>query len=160
MSIGVGVGDIIKLTEYAWRLYKGYKDSSATFAQITTELQSLYVVLAETSDFLRENDENNQLFTSRRNRLSILHDQCDDVLKTMEALHRQYNSLGTQQQRAWDRMRLGLKDISDLRGRLVTCTTLLTAWNVAVIKYAPLPSPLFLFRSIPYFPLRTRFSWG
>lgn len=141
MSIGVGVGDIIKLTEFAWRLYKGYKDSSADFAQLATELQSLYVVLAEISDFLQESGggdgDGDQLDTSRRNRLSILHDGCCDILRDMEALYTKYDSLGTQQQRTWDRIRLGLKDLSELRGRLVSCTTLLMAWNVAVIKSVP-----------------------
>jgi hypothetical protein len=136
MCLGVGVGDIIKLTEHAWALYKGYKDSSADFAQLATELQSLYVVLAETTDFLRENEDD--VDTSRRNRLSMLHDGCCDVLRDMQALHARYESLGTQQQRTWDRMRFGMKDLTELRGRLVSCTTLLTAWNVAVIKYVSL----------------------
>ncbi|KAK4102530.1 hypothetical protein N658DRAFT_495236 [Parathielavia hyrcaniae] len=94
--VGIGVGDNIKLTEYAWALYKGYKEPSADFGQLATELQSLYVVLAEIFDFLWENDSDNNddddkgdaLETSRRNRLSILTDGCRDLLRDMEALER------------------------------------------------------------------------
>ncbi|KAK4119248.1 hypothetical protein N657DRAFT_581997 [Parathielavia appendiculata] len=141
--IGIGVGDIIKLTEHAWALYKGYKESSADFAQLATELQSLYVVLAEISDFMRENDHDdgdnggeNVLEASRRNRLSILTDGCRDLLRDMEALYVRYESLGTRQQRTWDRTKWATQEghVSQLRGRLVSSTTLLTAWNVAVIN--------------------------
>ncbi|KAK4096815.1 hypothetical protein N658DRAFT_527487 [Parathielavia hyrcaniae] len=142
--IGIGVGDIIKLTEYAWALYKGYKESSADFGQLATELQSLYVVLAEISDFLRENDSDNNddddkgdaLETSRRNRLSILTGGCGDLLRDMEALRARYECLGTRQQRAWDRARWATQEgqVAQLRARLVSSTTLLTAWNVAVIN--------------------------
>jgi DNA-binding transcriptional MerR regulator len=144
MSFGFGVGDIIRLTEEAWKLYKGYKDSSEHFAQLAAELQSLYVVLAEISETLRENDNGSGkdseagggcgLEVSRRHRLEKLQDGCRDLLRDLQAIYHKYESLGTQQQRAWDRVRFGLKDLSDLRARLVSSTTTLTAWKVAVIK--------------------------
>jgi hypothetical protein len=55
--------------------------------------------------------------------------------RELEALHDRYESLNTQAQRSWDRMRFGLKDLSDVRQRLVSSTTMLTSFNTALIKF-------------------------
>lgn len=134
ISSPVSIGDIIQLTNLAWRLYKAYKNSSADFARLSTDILSLHAVLAEVSEFLSDNPT---LDTSRRHRLSVLCEGCQSVLADMNALHARYDSLGTHAQRTWDRMRFGLKDLADVRGRLVSSVSMLTAWNVAMVKYDP-----------------------
>ncbi|KAK0667052.1 potassium channel AKT1 [Cercophora samala] len=131
MCIGVGAADIAKLTATAWKLYKSYKDAPEDFSRLQTELMSLHAILSEISDTLAEMDE---LDTSRRNRLAILTDGCEGVLQDMQAVYARFDSLGTQQQRTWQRMRMGVEDLSGLRDRLVSCCTMLTVWNVAVIN--------------------------
>jgi hypothetical protein len=131
MSLGVGVGDVIKLSEYAWGLYKAYKESSADFAQLTADVLALHAILTEISEFLNENGD--RLDTSRLNRLAMVTDPCEKVLKDMEALYLKYDSLGTQQQRTWDRLKYGFKDLSELRGRLISSVTNLTAWFSIVL---------------------------
>ncbi|KAK3897205.1 potassium channel AKT1 [Staphylotrichum tortipilum] len=131
MSFGIGAGDIILLTSLAWKLYKACKDAPADFARLSSEILSLHAVLSETHDFLSENPA---LDTSRRNRLSILCEGCEGVLADLDALYNRYDSLPTQSQRAWDRIKFGLQDVSQIRERLVSSATLLTAWNSAMVN--------------------------
>ncbi|KFA71406.1 hypothetical protein S40288_04315 [Stachybotrys chartarum IBT 40288] len=131
MSLGVGVGDVILVSSLAWKLYKSCKDSSEEFQQVSMDLMSLHAVLRETEDYLQEHSD---LPASRVNRLQILCSGCNPVLTELEALFNKYESLGTQQQRTWDRVRWGLKDLTDLRARLVCSTTMLNAFNIALIN--------------------------
>lgn len=133
MEFSIGLGDIILVSKLAWKLYKAFKDADDDFKQVSSDLMSLHAVLHEIQDFLR--DHGSALDTSRRNRLQILIDGCKPVLSELEDLFNRYDSLGTQAQRAWSRIRFGLKDLSDLRSRLVSSTTMLNAFNIALIKY-------------------------
>jgi hypothetical protein len=134
MNFGVGAGDVVVLASLAWKLYKACKDASEEFRQAAADVMSLHAVLHETEDLLREHGEGGQLETSRAHRLQMLCDGCRPPLEELEGLVRRYDSLGTQAQRTWDRMRFGLKDLSDVRSRLVCSTTLLNAFNIALIK--------------------------
>ncbi|KAH7305775.1 hypothetical protein B0I35DRAFT_516059 [Stachybotrys elegans] len=131
MSLGVGVGDVLLVSKLAWNLYKSYKDASDDFKEVSLDLMSLHAVLRETEDYLQEHSD---LAQSRLNRLQMLCDGCKPVLAELEALHAKYDNLGTQAQRAWGRFRFGMKDLSDLRSRLVSSTTMLNAFNIALIN--------------------------
>lgn len=133
MEFSIGIGDIILVSSLAWKLYKAFKDADDDFKQVSTDLMSLHAVLHETQDYLR--DHGGALDTSRRNRLEMLVDGCKPVLQELDDIFDRYNRLGTQAQRAWSRVRFGLKDLTDLRSRLVSNTTMLNAFNIALIKY-------------------------
>ncbi|OTA92775.1 hypothetical protein M434DRAFT_31531 [Hypoxylon sp. CO27-5] len=126
MSFGVGFGDLVLASKLAWTVYKACKDSSENFKRLSSEVASLHVILKETEDYLNEFSE---LDTSRKNRLTILTDGCNATLQDLEKLLNSYDRLGTQAQRTWDRMRFGLEDFADIRSRLVSNATLLTAFN-------------------------------
>ncbi|KAJ6557342.1 hypothetical protein DFH09DRAFT_1163837 [Mycena vulgaris] len=128
----IGLGDIVLVTTLTWSLYKCCKEASEDFRRMSIELMSLHAVLGETRDYLQEYGEG--LEESRKYRLGILLDGCQSPLEDLDALYRRYDSLSTQTQRSWDRMRFGLKDLSDVRQRLVTSTTLLTSFNTALIN--------------------------
>ncbi|KAM7185051.1 potassium channel AKT1 [Naviculisporaceae sp. PSN 640] len=132
MSFGVGIGDIALVTRTAWTLYKSVKESSSSFARLTSELLSLHGVLTETQEFLAEN--RNHLAPSRCHRLTMLLEGCDATLKELQTIVDRYESLGTQSQRAWDQARFGLKDLSEIRERLVSSLTMLNAFNTAMIN--------------------------
>ncbi|KAJ6473595.1 hypothetical protein C8R47DRAFT_987232 [Mycena vitilis] len=132
MSFGIGLGDILLVTTLAWKLYKNCKDSSEDFRRMSTELMSLHAVLSETRDYLEAHGDD--LEDSRKYRLSILMGGCQSSLEDLDALYRRYDSLSTQAQRSWDRVRFGLKDLSDVRQHLVSSTTLLTSFNTALIN--------------------------
>ncbi|EON96479.1 hypothetical protein UCRPA7_8016 [Phaeoacremonium minimum UCRPA7] len=131
MSLGFGVGDLVMVTSLAWKLYKACKDSGDDFRNLSHELMSLDAVLRETSDYLTEHTG---LEVSRRNRLNIICSGCLQTLRDLEELVNKYQSLGTQAQRAWDRVRFGLRDISDLRQRVVSSVTLLNAFNTTLLN--------------------------
>ncbi|KAK1825558.1 hypothetical protein QBC39DRAFT_411380 [Podospora conica] len=132
MSLGIGIGDVALVARSAWRLYKSCKDSSEDFARLSTELMSLHAVLTETNDFLTENHDT--IDASRRNRLTILCTGCCSTLDELQAIVARYESLGTQAQRTWDRMHFGLRDLSDIRARLLSGVTMLAAFNSAMVN--------------------------
>ncbi|KAI6083622.1 hypothetical protein F4821DRAFT_190283 [Hypoxylon rubiginosum] len=126
MSFGVGFGDLVLASKLAWKVYKSCKDSGDNFKRLSNEVASLHVVLKETEDYITEFSD---LDTSRKNRLTILTDGCNATLEDLDKLLGSYERLGTQAQRTWDRMRFGLEDLADIRSRLVSNATLLTAFN-------------------------------
>ncbi|KAH8205373.1 hypothetical protein TruAng_000452 [Truncatella angustata] len=126
MSFGVGFGDVVLLSKLAWNVYLACKESSDDFRRLSTEVASLHVVLKETEVYINEFTD---LDPSRKNRLEILTNGCSGTLGDIERLLKNYESLGTQAQRTWDRMRFGLEDLADMRSRLVSNVTMLTAFN-------------------------------
>ncbi|KAJ7745725.1 hypothetical protein B0H16DRAFT_1321593 [Mycena metata] len=132
MSFGVGAGDIVLVATLAYNLYKGCKESSDDFRRMSSELGSLYAVLLETRDYIKEYGE--KLPDSREYRLRMVLHSCLNSLQELEALHARYESLNTQSQRTWDRMRYGLKDISEVRQRLISNLTALGAFNTTLIN--------------------------
>ncbi|KAE9389437.1 ankyrin [Gymnopus androsaceus JB14] len=129
MSFGVGVGDVVLVAQLAWTLYKGCRDSNDDFRRLSTEVASLHIILKETEDIMGEFTD---LDISRRKRLQIHVDGCNDILKDLQKLLNSYESLRTQSQRTWDRMRFGLEDLADVRSRLISQVTLLTAYNTSL----------------------------
>lgn len=80
---------------------------------------------------LKEGEET--LFTrplppARAERLKLIKDGCDRVLVDLQSLVEKYESLGTQTKRTWDRMRWGNEDIAEIRARLTSNITVLTAF--------------------------------
>ncbi|KAF7329011.1 ANK-REP-REGION domain-containing protein [Mycena venus] len=133
MSFGVGVGDIALVTTLTWKLYKSCKDSSEDFRRMASELAGLHAILGETKEFLEEHGQ--EVEDSRKNRLTILMGNCHESLEDLHALYRRYDSLNTNAQRTWDRMRFGLSDLSDIRHRLISSTTMLTSF-IAMLNNA------------------------
>ncbi|PKS11159.1 hypothetical protein jhhlp_002920 [Lomentospora prolificans] len=131
MSFGVGAGDVLLISSLAWKLFKACRDSSSDFKRLSADLISLHAVLLETEDYLREHAD---LDTSRLNRLNIICNNCRSSLADLEDIVERYESLGTQAQRTWDRVCFGMKDVSDISQRLVSSTTMLSAFNIALIN--------------------------
>ena len=131
MSFGFSAGDFVTIPGFAWQVYKSCKDSSDDFKSLSTHVAALHTVLKEIEDQISEQTPN-MILTER---LTTLGETCRGVLIDIESLLRKYASLESQTQRVWDRMRWGLEDIRELRGRLVSSITLLTAFNASLTKY-------------------------
>ena len=65
---------------------------------------------------------------ARVERLKAIKDGCDKVLVDLQSLVQRFESLGTQSKRTWDRMKWGTEEIAEIRARLTSNTTLLTAF--------------------------------
>lgn len=131
MNFGCGIGDLVILGTLTWKLYKTCKESSSEFKRLSSEVASLHVVVKETEEHIQENQG---LSPSRDARLNILVDGCKEVLADLERLLLNYESLGTQQQRTWDRVRWGMEELSEVRQRIISNTTMLTAFNSSLAK--------------------------
>lgn len=64
----------------------------------------------------------------RLERLKVIKEGCDRVLVELRNLMEKYESLGTQRKNTGDRMRWGNEDIAEIRARLTSNITILTAF--------------------------------
>ncbi|MCJ1244035.1 hypothetical protein MMC30_001232 [Trapelia coarctata] len=72
-----------------------------------------------------------QLSPEQQSRLQVVTNGSKDVLHDLDALLKKYESLGTKSQRTWDRVGFGMQDVTNLRLKLISQTTLLDAFNNA-----------------------------
>ena len=133
MSLGFGLCDFVAIPALAWKVYKACKASSEEFRAVATDVASLHVVLKETEDYVSERSAG--LGADREAQLAILGKGCREILQDLERLLIRYDGLDTQSQRTWDRMKWGLEDIGTARQRLLTSTSMLTAFNMNLIQY-------------------------
>jgi chromosome segregation ATPase len=130
--MNVGVGDIITLSAFAFKCYKICKESSEQFRRIATEVSSLRSTLDEVKEAI---EENQPLSPTRQERLNEGIRECEICLRDLEELLNGYESMYTQRQRVYDRLRFGVKDIADIRSRIISHTTTLGVLNQAITKY-------------------------
>ena len=140
---GFGVGDFVAVGTLAWNVYKSCRAAPGSFSNISTEVLSLHAVLKEADETIFRSP----LSPESQARLKTIGDGCQCVLGDLQALVDKYESLGTQSKRTWDRMKWGAEDIVEVRSRIISNTTLLTAfirWAAFLFKYLNLPLMLLL----------------
>ena len=134
MSFGFGVGDIIGVSTLAWKVFKACKESSDEFKSLSSEVVSLHVVLKETEELVAETGPS--LRADQEPQLRHITDGCQKVLEDVEGLLKKYESLGTKSQRTWDRMKWGAEGVANVRTRLISNTSMLSAYNSTIVKWA------------------------
>ena len=80
---------------------------------------------------LKEGEESlfiHPLPPTRAERLKPIKEGCEKVLVDLQSLVDKYESLGTQSKRTCDRMRWGNEDVAEIRARLTSNISLLTAF--------------------------------
>ena len=135
---GFGVGDFAAVGTLAWSVYKSCRAAPNSFNNISIEVLSLHAVLKEADETIFRSP----LSPESQARLKTIGDGCQCVLGDLQALVDKYESLGTQSKRTWDRMKWGAEDIVEVRSRIISNTTLLTAfmrWAAFLFKYPNLP---------------------
>ena len=132
MSFGFGIGDIVTVSTLAWKVFKSCKDASQEFKNLSGEVVSLHVVLKETEDLVAESGSLNQ---DQASHLKHLAASCSKVLEDLEQLLTKYKSLGSKSQRTWDRLKWGNEGLTDVRARLTSNTSMLSAYNSVMMKY-------------------------
>ena len=130
MSFGFSIGDFVTVSSLAWQLYKSCKDSSDDFKIVANDVVSLHIVLKEIEEQYKEQT----LERSQQVHLATLTRNTRGVLKELETLLEKYDSLGTQSQRTWDRMRWGMEDVKRLREQLTSSTAMLSIFNTSLIR--------------------------
>lgn len=132
MSFGYSVSDLLSTTALAWKIYRICKFSSRDFNNISNEVLSLHIVLKEVQDSLTCQ----QLNQRQEAELESVRKGCTDVLKDLDKLLRKYGGLRTTRSlTVWDRVKWGMEDVKTMRDRLISNTTMLSAFNTAFIQY-------------------------
>lgn len=129
-----GAGDIVAVGTLAWNVYKSCKDAPDSFKDISNEVLSLHAVLKEADETIFKSP----LPPQSQARLKTIYEGCQSVLSDLQALVDKYENLGTQSKWTWDRMKWGTENVAEIRSRLVSNTTFLTAyirWESSIFKH-------------------------
>ena len=100
------------------------------FKNISIEVLSLHAVLKEGEEKLPIHT----LPTTKAERLNLIKEGCEKVLIDLQSLVVKYESLGTQSTRTWDRMRWGNEDLAEIRARLTSNISMLTAFIISTTQ--------------------------
>ena len=129
MSFGFSVGDFLAVGQLGWKVYKKCKDSPGSYEELSREVGALHNVMRETEELFSQQD----LTPQQENRLLTCQQGCGDVLKDLDRLLVEYESLGTNSQRTYDRLGFGTHDMNEIRLRLISNTSILDAFNNACV---------------------------
>ena len=137
MSFGFSISDIISLVQLTTQAYRSWKNACGEYSEITGELNSLTIVLrriqaeAELSGSLlnRKDEDHSDLVRITRN--------CRPVVVKLRDIVEKYEGLGKSRWRNWDRLRLGNRNLADLRGKLMLHTSSLSTYLIIHIPDYP-----------------------
>ena len=128
MSFGFSPNDIISLLNIAHKAYRGWKASCGEYADVTSALDGLLVVLERIQAEAKKDECILARTESERNDLKDILSNCKPTLRELHSIVTRYHSLGTSREKNWDKLRFGVKNLSDLRAKLNQHVTLLTAY--------------------------------
>ena len=132
MSFGFSPSDIVTLLKLVTKTYQGWKNACGEYADITSMLDGLCIVLGRIRDeankptsLLARNDAD-------REELGDVLRGCRKTVQELNAVVVKFKSLSSSRKKNWDRLRLGVKNLNDLRAKLTQHTTTITAYLEAV----------------------------
>lgn len=116
MSFGFSVGDFLAVGKLAIQLYSACASASEEFQELRRDLSSIHTVLYglqlqadDSSSLLRRRCDD------RKPEWEIIRENLEETLLEVKDLVDRYQKMG---RNAWKRVRLGLKDLGGLRGKL------------------------------------------
>jgi ankyrin repeat protein len=117
MSFGFSIGDFVALSSLALKLYRDFKGAPGEFAQISRDLQSSHILIADLVDQAsNQTSPLNRYAANRRAELIQLRDNIDETLKKLSDLHGRYSKMGRV---SWLRFGLGQNALVPLRSELI-----------------------------------------
>lgn len=137
MNFGVGAGDVFSVTMLAWNLYRNCKNSGEEFKRVADDLKNLHIILKDIDETVEQ--DSTGLSRTRSERLNEVRNDARGVLEQLAKELETYGNLDTKTQKKWDILRWGMKDISDIKLRLIAITTNLNAFSSAITKYVVSP---------------------
>ncbi|KAK2789307.1 hypothetical protein FQN53_002149 [Emmonsiellopsis sp. PD_33] len=145
MSFGYSITDLISLTTLSWNLYKSCKSAPASFASLSSEVLSLHAVLKEAEEtlFPQQHDSTEEkpshhstsISPTAQENLRTITDGCHAVLVDLQLLLDRYESIGRKRSNAWERVKWGGEDLSELRSRLMTNVSMLNTF-ITISQFA------------------------
>jgi hypothetical protein len=119
MSFGYGVGDIIAVTQLAWKCVKNAREACGEHDALTREVNSLHSLLSQLQ-LEKASPESllNQPDDDRNEELNRLVANCEEVLNEIDAILNKYPALngvkhGTEK-RTWQKVKFGNDEMKDL----------------------------------------------
>lgn len=132
MSFGYSAGDFVLCAQLAHRVWKECRGAPEDFRAVSTEVDSLRLVLNEVQDAVQDRD----LSLAKQQDLKKLVEACTEVLQELQGLLAKYKSLATQSKRTWDRLRWSKDHVESIRLRVISNNSLLTSFNVGLLGYS------------------------
>ena len=115
MSLGVGVGDIIKLGEIAWTVLEGWKDAPRKYADICNSLRILTIIIEE----LHQKTDRRETILDPRQLEPLLHNLREDI----DELHSIVAGAGSFDSTAygkWNRITFGMKSLRPIQKKFAS----------------------------------------
>ena len=132
MSFGFSAGDIVTLVKLATKTYEGWKNACSEYADITNTLDSLCILLGRIRDEANKPASVLARNGADREELRDVLRGCRKTVEELNAVVVKFKSLSSSRKKNWDRVRLGVKNLSELRAKLTQHTTTITAYLEAV----------------------------
>jgi hypothetical protein len=130
MSFGFSVGDFVAVGQLTIQLWRAFKDAPQEFAEITRELCSINIVITDLSDQAASPTSLlNRRGKNRKEEILTLSKNLQSILEELSDIHRKYQYMGYN---AWKRVRLGERDLTALRTKLVLHLNLLNGFTTSL----------------------------
>ncbi|OQD71694.1 hypothetical protein PENPOL_c001G06226 [Penicillium polonicum] len=137
MSFGFGIGDFLAVIQLANKTRKAFVDAPVQFKSISDEVRSLSLVLQDVEIDLSAKE----LSSQQQAELKEISTGCNEVLADILKKIEDYTELSTTNdakrniaKRVWKRLKWEPSDIQELRLRIGTNITLLTAFNGQIMR--------------------------
>jgi len=147
MSFGVGIGDLVQVSNLAFKLYRRCRDSSTEFKNLSQEgmvdeqtkqatllISNAVASLRLVVDDLRVTIFEEDVGEEKIEQIQQVGQGCIECLEDLEELLRKYDGLRSRHKRTWDRLRWDKDKVADIRQRVITNTTFLASFNVALTR--------------------------
>lgn len=95
------VDEVQSVANLAWKLYKSCRSAPDSFCSISQDLTSLRAVLEECEEVFPNITQSQK----RAQRLQTITSGCDDTLQDLDAIVQNFQELGLQQKRTWERLK-------------------------------------------------------
>lgn len=116
MSFGFGVGEFLTVGQLVLKLYNACNSAPGEFGLLKADLSSLHILLYSLE--LQAEDPTSLLQRKcgdKRPEWLQIRANLEETLKELQGLVKQYEKMG---RNAWQRVQLGLKNLTDLRAKL------------------------------------------
>ncbi|KAK6083945.1 Protein psi1 [Seiridium cupressi] len=118
-SFGWSAGDVIAIATLAWKVYKACESAGEEYQSLAVDVRAMQALLQDVGNELQEpRSVIHKAGKSKRQQLLNLLDDCNTELRDLERYILQYKSLKSAKPRLRDRLRFGIKPISQIRLKL------------------------------------------
>jgi hypothetical protein len=128
MSFGCSLSDIVTLVQLTTGAYSNWKNACSEYTEITSELSSLNVILKRLST--EATTPNGPLERGNANYLDHfkLLDNSAAIVTELNDVIVRFQNLGGSRRRNWDRLRLANRNLGEMRSKLTSHISLLSAF--------------------------------